>query len=80
MSGGERAERRQWRIKRGERVAERNGLNYAGVFDLTKQLSAPYMLLTIPVSVVAALLLGNPLFGKAFNFISNPIKFLKKKQ
>lgn len=61
-------------------ILVRNGLNYAGVFDLTKQLSAPYMLLTIPVSVVAALLLGNPLFGKAFNFISNPIKFLKKKQ
>lgn len=57
----------------------RNVLDYMGVFDwINETYSQKQMLWVVPISVVATMLMGNSLFGKMFQLISNPFKILQK--
>lgn len=56
----------------------RDILVYAGVFTKIKKLPGRYMLLSIPACVAAALVLGNPFFGKLMNFVANPVREWKR--
>lgn len=56
----------------------RDAMKWSGVFGKIKKLPGRYMLLSIPACVIAALILGNPLFGKAMNWIANPFREIKK--
>ncbi|MBQ9120243.1 MAG: acyltransferase family protein [Lachnospiraceae bacterium] len=58
----------------------RDAMKYTGVFTEIKKLPGRYMFLAIPACAVAALVLGNPLFGKLINWISNPFRSLKRKK
>lgn len=58
----------------------RDILLYAGVFGKIKKFPGIYMLLSIPACVLAALVLGNPLFGKAMNWLANPGRKWRRKK
>lgn len=60
-------------------VFVRDIMKYTGLFKEIKKLPEQYMYLAIPISIIAALVLGNPLFGKAINWISNPLKGIVNK-
>ena len=58
----------------------RNVLEYKGVFKwINETISQTQMLWVVPVVIVATLFIGNPLFGKMFDFILNPFKFFQKR-
>ena len=59
-------------------VLVRDILLYAGVFRRIRKLPGRFMLLSIPACVAAALILGNPLFGKAMNWVANPVREWKR--
>ncbi len=61
-------------------ILVRNWMKYEGIFTKIKKLPAKYMWFSIPACVIAALILGNPVFGKILNWISNPFRGLKKKK
>lgn len=59
-------------------VLVRDTLKYTGFFDWVKKLPKPYMWLSVPLCVIAALILGNPLFGRVMNRIANPFQRKRK--
>ena len=52
----------------------RDIMKYTGVFHWIKELPKEFMWLVIPACIIAALLLGNPVFGRAMNWIANPVR------
>lgn len=56
----------------------RDVMKWSGVFRRLKKLPSKYMLLAFPLCAVAALILGNPLFGKAVNWIANPFREIRR--
>ncbi|MDE6874824.1 MAG: acyltransferase family protein [Lachnospiraceae bacterium] len=61
-------------------ILVRDALLYAGVFGKIKKLPGIYMLLSIPACVAAALVLGNPVFGKAMNWVADPVKQWRQRE
>lgn len=59
-------------------VFVRDIMKWSGIFRRLKKLPSKYMLLAFPLCVIAALVLGNPLFGRAMNWIANPFREFKR--
>lgn len=55
-------------------VFVRDIMKHTGVFHWIKGLREEFMWLVIPACVIAALILGNPIFGRVMNWIANPVR------
>lgn len=57
----------------------RNVMRFAGIFDRIRELPGPAMLLAIPASILCALVLGHPFFGRLVDWVANPFKNIKSR-